>query len=134
MKPFHQWLSDMAEANQQAEPPESDFGVDPAYFDVPTAFEVYLDIKDLDFTAVDNAMVVYSPKFDRLVRIIDHGPGIKSSFALLKEDHQADWEDFDNNESECYCHLGHPPCGQCTHPGNPIGLVNDDNAWIDLHD
>ncbi len=30
----------------------------------------------------------------------------------------------------CSCHL-HPPCGYCTHEGNPLNLAEDDDAWED---
>lgn len=30
--------------------------------------------------------------------------------------------------SGCSCHIS-PPCGCCTHPGNPINQEMDDSAW-----
>lgn len=30
---------------------------------------------------------------------------------------------------ECSCFLGHPPCGWCTHPGNPVNQAEDDSCW-----
>ncbi len=29
----------------------------------------------------------------------------------------------------CSCHII-PPCGSCTHPGNPHNLDADDEAWV----
>lgn len=31
----------------------------------------------------------------------------------------------------CSCHIS-PPCGSCTHPGNPINQDEDDSAWVVL--
>lgn len=28
----------------------------------------------------------------------------------------------------CSCHI-RPPCGSCTHPGNPRNLEGDEDAW-----
>ena len=28
----------------------------------------------------------------------------------------------------CSCHL-HPPCGSCTHPGNPYNQDENEDAW-----
>lgn len=36
------------------------------------------------------------------------------------------WRDMDEG---CTCHLGHPPCGYCTHPGNPENQEEDPDAW-----
>ncbi|WOB06493.1 hypothetical protein [Piscinibacter gummiphilus] len=32
-------------------------------------------------------------------------------------------------EGNCSCHLS-PPCGSCTHPGNPLNQAEDDSAWV----
>lgn len=44
----------------------------------------------------------------------------------------ADFEAFlmKYDDGACYCHIS-PPCGYCTHPGNPINLVEDETAWRD---
>lgn len=41
---------------------------------------------------------------------------------------------FENYGSygNCSCHLGHPPCGSCTHPGNPLNQQEDDSCWRDM--
>jgi len=33
----------------------------------------------------------------------------------------------------CSCHIS-APCGSCTHPGNPMNLAEDDDAWVMGHD
>lgn len=30
----------------------------------------------------------------------------------------------------CSCHIS-PPCGSCTHPGNPLNQDEDDSCWVD---
>jgi hypothetical protein len=32
----------------------------------------------------------------------------------------------------CSCHIS-PPCGSCTHPGNPLNQDEDDSCWIEVH-
>lgn len=32
------------------------------------------------------------------------------------------------SEGNCSCHIS-PPCGSCTHPGNPLNQLEDDTAW-----
>lgn len=51
----------------------------------------------------------------------------------LKPEYQEDADDFEMHfeDGGCTCFMGHPPCGYCTHPGNPIGLDEDDDVWID---
>lgn len=36
-------------------------------------------------------------------------------------------------ETGCTCFLGNPPCGWCTHPGNPRNQVEDDSCWEPDH-
>lgn len=33
----------------------------------------------------------------------------------------------------CSCHLS-PPCNCCIHPGNPLNLNEDDEAWEDSNE
>lgn len=47
----------------------------------------------------------------------------------------------DYGENGCCCHMGIPPCGYCTHPGNPLNLNDTPEAWededsasVDIHD
>lgn len=46
---------------------------------------------------------------------------------VLTDEAQADRDEFDSEDSCCSCHLN-PPCGHCTHPGNPIN--QDDSCWM----
>lgn len=46
----------------------------------------------------------------------------------LKPEYQALADEFDAKDSCCSCHLN-PPCGHCTHPGNPANLEEDVDAW-----
>lgn len=49
----------------------------------------------------------------------------------LTEWAQAERDDFEDkygSEGSCSCHL-YPPCGSCTHPGNPRSQEEDDGAW-----
>lgn len=32
----------------------------------------------------------------------------------------------------CSCHIC-PPCGYCTHPGNPANQEEDETAWMDSY-
>lgn len=45
----------------------------------------------------------------------------------LKAEYQKLADDFENAGC-CSCHIN-PPCGHCTHPGNPIALENTEEAW-----
>lgn len=36
--------------------------------------------------------------------------------------------DYCEHRSGCECHIS-PPCGCCTHPGNPLNLEETDDAW-----
>lgn len=51
----------------------------------------------------------------------------------LTEDAQADRADFRSyyGDGNCSCHL-RPPCGSCTHPGNPMNQDEDDSCWIEV--
>jgi hypothetical protein len=31
-------------------------------------------------------------------------------------------------DGNCSCHIS-PPCGSCTHPGNPVNQAEDENCW-----
>lgn len=51
--------------------------------------------------------------------------------------HLAEWaeaeaDDFDRTQEfrGCICFTGCAPCCWCTHPGNPINLAEDDDAWV----
>lgn len=50
----------------------------------------------------------------------------------LTAEAQADRDDFDRNHDRdcCSCHLS-PPCGFCTHPGNPLNQEEDDNCFVE---
>lgn len=34
----------------------------------------------------------------------------------------------DGHADNCYCHIA-PPCGSCTHEGNPRNIEEDEDAW-----
>lgn len=38
--------------------------------------------------------------------------------------------EFEMIFSICKCHLGHAPCGYCTHPGNPLNQAENEEAWM----
>jgi hypothetical protein len=51
---------------------------------------------------------------------------------VLTTDAQADRDNFDNEygfTGNCSCHLS-PPCGSCTHPGNPDNQKDDPECWM----
>lgn len=33
--------------------------------------------------------------------------------------------------TSCSCHIS-PPCGLCTHPGNPMNQAEDEEAWVEV--
>ena len=54
----------------------------------------------------------------------------------LKPWAEAENEDFRlvfGRDGNCSCHLS-APCNSCTHPGNPLKLECDDDAWEDKFD
>ena len=48
----------------------------------------------------------------------------------LKEEYQKVRDDFEEDYGfrGCSCHIN-PPCGYCTHPGNPTNLEETEDAW-----
>lgn len=52
----------------------------------------------------------------------------------LTEAAEAEAHDFQRlyGSGNCSCHIS-PPCGSCTHPGNPMNLEEDDDAWMMGH-
>ena len=48
----------------------------------------------------------------------------------LTENAQDDRDEFDSYyaDESCTCHI-HPPCGKCTHPGNPLNQEDDESCW-----
>ncbi len=52
---------------------------------------------------------------------------------VLTEEAQADRDDFEAKygSGNCSCHI-RPPCGSCTHPGNPRNQEEDDSCWEDV--
>lgn len=49
---------------------------------------------------------------------------------VLTPEAQADRDDFDAEDGCCSCHIS-PPCGYCTHPGNPLNQ-EDDSCWMEV--
>ena len=43
------------------------------------------------------------------------------------EAERADWDALYDGGS-CSCHIS-PPCGSCTHPGNPLNQEFNDDCW-----
>ncbi|AFC85880.1 hypothetical protein [Frateuria aurantia] len=54
---------------------------------------------------------------------------------VLTPEAEAERADFDSefDGGNCSCHLT-PPCGSCTHPGNPDNQAEDDSAWMEVDD
>lgn len=53
---------------------------------------------------------------------------------VLKEEYQELLEEFEGyyGDTGCNCSvISMPPCGWCTHPGNPLCLDNTVEAWED---
>jgi len=50
---------------------------------------------------------------------------------VLTEEYEALSSDFNFEymDGGCSCHIG-APCGYCTHPGNPLCLDGNDDAWV----
>jgi hypothetical protein len=46
----------------------------------------------------------------------------------LKPEYQELADEFAAEDGCCSCHIA-PPCGYCTHPGNPDNLAEDEEAW-----
>lgn len=48
---------------------------------------------------------------------------------------QALADEFDEiyGDRGCTCFIS-PPCSHCTHPGNPLSLECDDDAWGEIHE
>ena len=53
----------------------------------------------------------------------------------LKSEYQQYADDFEVNYKDigCHCHEW-PPCYFCTHPGNPLNLEENDDAWEEVLD
>lgn len=49
---------------------------------------------------------------------------------MLTEDADAERGEFNSqyDGGNCSCHIS-PPCGSCTHPGNPMNQDEDETAW-----
>lgn len=49
----------------------------------------------------------------------------------LTERAEAEADDFSRTQEDrgCACFTGCAPCCWCTHPGNPMNLAEDDDAW-----
>lgn len=54
---------------------------------------------------------------------------------ILTPEAEADRADFMSryDGGNCSCHLS-PPCGSCTHPGNPMNQEEDDSCWEEVDD
>ena len=39
------------------------------------------------------------------------------------------FEAYYGTGGDCSCHMS-PPCGSCTHPGNPLNQEEDPSAWV----
>lgn len=67
----------------------------------------------------DWAMATSSDKPPRMVRL------------RLTDEAEAEADDFRrvHGDGNCSCHIS-PPCSSCTHPGNPLNLEEDGDAWV----
>lgn len=54
---------------------------------------------------------------------------------ILTDEGQELRDEFENHfkDNGCSCHI-HPPCGHCTHPGNPANLFEDERMWTEIPD
>ena len=61
---------------------------------------------------------------------ITSGYGFRAGMILTPEA-EADRDDFEREYSDrgCTCFIS-PPCGYCTHPGNPINQEECDDCWM----
>lgn len=50
----------------------------------------------------------------------------------LTPEAQKERDAFEAENGCCSCHLN-PPCGYCTHPGNPLNQ-EDDSCWMEDND
>ncbi len=50
----------------------------------------------------------------------------------LTEWAEAEADDFRRTQEDrgCVCFTGCAPCCWCTHPGNPLNLEEDEDAWV----
>ena len=48
------------------------------------------------------------------------------------ENERFEFERHFNGEG-CTCFIA-PPCGWCTHPGNPINQAEDESCWMEIDD
>lgn len=57
-------------------------------------------------------------------------PAVKMVRVLTDEaqDERDSYESYCEESGGCRCHIN-PPCGACTHPGNPVNQDEDDGAW-----
>lgn len=67
-------------------------------------------------------------KFDQWVE--DLAKPVPQMVRVLTDEAQAERDEFDSeyDGGNCSCHIS-PPCGSCTHPGNPMNQDEDDSAW-----
>lgn len=50
----------------------------------------------------------------------------------LKSGYQELADEFEDKYADSGCHCFQaPPCGFCTHPGNPFNLEENEDAWED---
>ncbi|MGN6657055.1 MAG: hypothetical protein ACTHJ9_17180 [Rhodanobacter sp.] len=76
-------------------------------------------MKDFDAWFRDTTEQILAPK--KKVRVL----------TPEAEDERAEFErEYDGGN--CSCHLS-PPCGSCTHPGNPRNQ-EDDSCWMEIEE
>lgn len=49
------------------------------------------------------------------------------------EEDRAEFNDVYGIGGNCSCHIS-PPCGSCTHPGNPRNQDEDPSCWINSYE
>lgn len=52
---------------------------------------------------------------------------------VLTPEAEAELSAFRRWYDDCSCHVS-PPCGSCTHPGNPLNQEGDDSCWMEVFD
>jgi len=94
------------------------------YGSINRPYKVLVKLKSEDswdqFEVSGEAVILYfakPTKYDRMMS--PEGMALKREFDEMHDD------------AACSCHM-HPPCPVCTHPGNPVNLQENPDAWLKL--
>lgn len=100
---------------------------------------ILVDVFDLDGTVyyIDVAYTFAFQRENPTAVLIDNKVMQEiSSDRELTSGAQEDRDEFDSDYGHlscCSCHIS-PPCGYCTHPGNPDNQEEDDECWELIND